>query len=42
MVTSTYVDGQYSAYLWQPDGEGEDFLYQTFDVPTDTTDLVLN
>jgi hypothetical protein len=41
VVTTTYVDGQYSARLWRPN-EGDDFLYQTFDVPADVTDLVLN
>lgn len=38
---TTYVDGQYSAYLWR-DGAGDDFLYQTFDVPSGVTDVVLN
>ena len=41
VVTTTYVDGQYSARLWRPN-EGNDFLYQTFDVPADVTDVVLN
>ncbi len=41
VISSTYVDGQYSAYLWR-DGTGNDYLYQPFDVPTDVTDIVLN
>jgi hypothetical protein len=39
---TTYVDGQWSAFLWQEDGAGGDLLDQTFDVPADVTDVVLN
>jgi hypothetical protein len=35
------VDGYYSAYLWRP-GEGNDFLYQTLDVPSGVNDVVLD
>ena len=41
VTDSSAVDGKYSAYLWQ-DGYGNDFLYQTIDVPFDVTDVVLN
>jgi len=37
----TYVDGQYSAFLWRG-GTANDFLWQTFDVPSGVTDVVLN
>jgi len=42
VTDQTYVDGAYSAYLWQPDGSGNDWLYQTFYVPDDVTDFVVN
>jgi hypothetical protein len=35
------VDGYYSAYLWRP-GAGDDFLYQTLDVPSGVSDVVLD
>jgi hypothetical protein len=38
----TYVEGQYSAYLWRSGGFGIDYLYQTISVPSDVTDVVLN
>ena len=42
VVTSeSAVDGLYSARLSR-DNRGEDFLYQTFDVPAGATDLVIN
>jgi hypothetical protein len=41
VISDTWVEGQYSAYLWRPD-VGADYLYQTFDVPADVTDIVLN
>jgi hypothetical protein len=41
VIDTTAVDGQYSAYLWR-DGTGDDFLYQTINVPANVTDLVLN
>lgn len=42
VVSTTYVDGQWAAFLWQPSGQGQDFLYQAFDVPAGTTDMVIN
>ncbi len=41
VTDATAVEGLYSAYLWR-NGAGEDFLYQTFAVPADVTDVVLN
>lgn len=41
VTDATAVDGQYSAYLWQSE-VGNDFLYQTINVPSDVTDVVLN
>ncbi|RMF33685.1 MAG: hypothetical protein D6759_06645 [Chloroflexi bacterium] len=41
VISSTAVEGDYAAYLWRPD-EGSDFLYQTFNVPTDVTDITLD
>jgi hypothetical protein len=41
VTSNTAVEGNYSAYLWRS-GDGDDFLYQTLDVPTDTNDVVLN
>jgi len=38
---ATAVDGQYSAFLWDPDW-GSDFLYQTIYLPAGVTDVVLN
>lgn len=35
------VDGIYSAYLWRP-AAGDDFLYQTLDVPAGVNSMVLN
>ncbi len=41
VTDATSVEGLYSAYLWQP-GIGNDFLFQTLDVPTGTTDIALD
>jgi hypothetical protein len=41
VTSDTFVEGTYSAYLWR-DGIGDDFLYQTFAVPADVTDVVLD
>jgi len=35
------VDGYYSAYLWRP-AAGNDFLYQTMEVPAGVNNIVLN
>lgn len=42
VTDQTAAEGTYSAYLWQPDGVGEDHLYQTFSVPSDIDDLTLS
>jgi hypothetical protein len=41
VTDATAVDGQYAAYLWDPD-IGSDFLYQTMVMPSGITDVVLN
>ena len=38
----TAADGAYSAFLSRSGGWAEDFLYQTFDVPSGVTDIVLD
>ena len=35
------VDGAYSAYLWRP-ADGNDFLYQTMDVPAGVNNIVMD
>jgi len=42
VITDTFVDGQYSAFLSRSGGFGVDFLYQTIVVPSSVTDFVLN
>jgi hypothetical protein len=42
VTDTTYVDGQWSAFMWQEDGTGDDFLHQPFEVPAGVTDVVLN
>jgi hypothetical protein len=41
VTNTTSVHGMYSTYLWQPN-TGDDFLFQTISVPTDTTDITIN
>jgi len=40
VLSDTYVDGDWSAYLWQP--AGSDWLYQTFYMPANVVDVELN
>lgn len=38
---ATAVEGTYSAYLWR-DSDGNDFLYQSMNIPASVTDITIN